>query len=162
MTDQTARQPGGQAVAGSTAAERPDPWRRVVYWAALGLLVLLAVVALLMFRAARTTTEAQEKADQLIAALEDAGAQAPSQEQIVRVLGDDGGAACQDPGNALRKATLLAQLTNGASGPGTRPVVADSRVVQGQLLIVQIYCPDELQEFEDTVASLELQDVVNG
>ncbi|MFP3712775.1 hypothetical protein [Puerhibacterium sp. TATVAM-FAB25] len=145
---------------GSAAAERPDPWRRVVYWVALGLLVLLAVVALLTFEAARSTTQAQEKADQLVAALEDAGATPPSREQIVRVLGDDGGAACQDPGNALRKATLFSQLTNGASGPGVRPVLADSRVVQGELLIVEIYCPEELEDFQETVAGLELADVV--
>ena len=77
--------------------------------------------------------------------LQDAGVRPPSQEQVVRVLGEDGGAACEDPGNALRKANLFAQLTNGASGPGTRPVLADSRAVRGELLIVSIYCPEELQ-----------------
>ena len=60
----------------------------------------------------------QEKADQLIAALEDAGAPAPDQDQIVRVLGDDGGATCENPNDALQRAILLAQLTNGAAGPG--------------------------------------------
>ena len=50
--------------------------------------------------------------------------------------------------SALSRATLLAQLTNGASGPGIRPVIADSRVVQGELLVIKVYCPDELEEFQ--------------
>lgn len=142
--------------------ERPDPKRRVVYAVALGLLVVLALVAVLTFHSARTTAQAQDKADQLIAALEDAGVRPPSQEQVVRVLGEDGGAACEDPGNALRKANLFAQLTNGASGPGTRPVLADTRAVRGELLIVSIYCPEELQELEDAVSGLDLRDLVAG
>ncbi|MFC8923270.1 hypothetical protein [Cellulosimicrobium sp. NPDC057127] len=142
--------------------ERPDPKRRVVYGVALGLLVVLTVVALLTFQAARSTAQAQDKADQLIAALEDAGVRPPSQEQVVRVLGEDGGAACEDPGNALRKANLLAQLTNGATGPGSRPVLADGRAVRGELLIVEIYCPEELQDLQDAVSGLDLRDVVQG
>ena len=63
---------------------------------------------------------------------------------------------CDDPNGALSRATLLAQLTNGASGPGIRPVIADSRVVQGQLLIIKVYCPDELEEFQTFVDSLNL------
>ena len=42
--------------------------------------------------------EAQDKANQLITALEKAGVRAvPSQEQIVGVLGSDGGAICKNP-----------------------------------------------------------------
>ena len=59
----------------------------------------------------------------------------------MRVLGDDGGATCADPNEALSRATLLAQLTNGAAGPGIRPVIADSRVVKGQLLDHQDLLP---------------------
>ena len=48
--------------------------------------------------------QANDKADQLIAALEDAGAQhVPTKDQIVRVLGADGGAICDDPNDALRQ-----------------------------------------------------------
>ena len=36
----------------------------------------------------------------------------------MRVLGDDGGATCDDPNEALSRATLLSLLTNGATGPG--------------------------------------------
>jgi hypothetical protein len=60
---------------------------------------------------------------------------------VVRVLGDDGGAICDDPNSALKKAILYGQLTNGAAGPGIRPVIADNRVVQGELAVIKIYCP---------------------
>lgn len=78
------------------------------------------------------------------------------------MLGDDGGAVCADPNSALKKAILYGQLTNGAAGPGIRPVIADHRVVKGELLIIGIYCPDELPEFTKTAEDLKLDDVVNG
>ncbi|MGH3506969.1 MAG: hypothetical protein ACRDO2_07170, partial [Nocardioidaceae bacterium] len=83
-------------------------------------------------------------------------------DQIVRVLGDDGGAVCQNPNDSLSRSILLAQLANGAAGPGARPVIADSRVLQGQLLIIQIYCPDELEEFQQFVDELKTDDVAGG
>ena len=45
-----------------------------------------------------TTRQASDKADEFIAALDEAGLTAPSKDQITRVLGDDGGALCDDPG----------------------------------------------------------------
>ena len=95
------------------------------------LLVVFAVIGLLMFRSARETQQALEKADQLIAEINAAGGTAPSREQIARVLGDDGGAVCANPNEALSRATFQGQLTNGAAGPGTRPVIADNRVARG-------------------------------
>jgi Tfp pilus assembly protein FimT len=124
----------------STAMESQTRRERTwIYYTSLIILGLMVVAALIAFRGARETREAQDKADQLIAALEEAGARTPSRDQIVRVLGDDGGATCANPNGALSRAVLLSQLTNGASGPGARPVIADSRVVQGQLLIIEIY-----------------------
>ena len=79
----------------------------------------------------------------------------------MRVLGDDGGATCADPNDALSRAVLFTQLANGAAGPGARPVIADSRVVQGQLLIIQIYCPDELEDFQEFVDDLKTDDVAS-
>ena len=139
-----------------TQSTRERSWIYVTAWILLGVLIVAALIA---FSSARETREAQEKADQLIAALEDAGATAPSQDQIVRVLGDDGGATCEDPNDALSRAILLTQLTNGATGPGTRPVIADSRVFQGQLLIIEIYCPEELEDFQEYVEDLKTDDV---
>jgi len=129
--------------------------RSVLYIVSMVLLVVFAVIGLLMFKSARDTQQALEKADQLIASINQAGGTAPSREQIARVLGDDGGAVCANPNNALSRAVLFGQLANGAAGPGTRPVIADSRFLQGQLRIIQIYCPEELDEFQKFVDDLQ-------
>ena len=136
--------------------------RSTIYIVLAVVVGVLMVAGLIAYRSAKTTEEAQQKADQLIAELENAGARAPSQEAIVRVLGDDGGAVCADPNGALSRATLLAQLTNGASGPGIRPVIANSRVVQGELLVIKVYCPGELEEFQTFVNSLNLDTTGGG
>ena len=142
-----------------TQSKRERNWIYITAWVILGALVIAGLVA---FSSARETREAQEKADQLIAALEEAGARTPARDQIVRVLGDDGGATCANPNDALSRAVLLSQLANGATGPGARPVIADSRVFQGQLLIIEIYGPDELEDFEEFVADLDTDDVASG
>jgi Tfp pilus assembly protein FimT len=145
----------------STPAEsqssRERTWIYVTSCVILGVLALIAVIA---FSSARESAKAGEKADELIAALQDAGAvRTPDRDQIIRVLGDDGGATCENPNDALSRATLLAQLANGAAGPGSRPVIVDSRVVRGQLLIIQIYCPDELEDFQEFADDLKTDDV---
>jgi hypothetical protein len=142
--------------------EVPDERRTWIYWTAAALFVLLIVVSLFTFDSARSTVQAQDKAEELIAALATKGARTPDQDVVVRVLGDDGGAICEDPGEALRRATLQGMLSNGAAGPGHRPIQADKRTVQFQLLVVSIYCPDELDDFQEVVDDLDLHDGVIG
>jgi hypothetical protein len=137
--------------------------RRVVYIVITVALVLLLIICLVFYRRAEASQEAQGKADQLITALQEAGVRAvPSQEQIVRVLGNDGGAICKDPSSALRQALLFSQLTNGAAGPGIRPVIVDSKIFKGELLVIQIYCPDELPRFQQLVEGLKTAGVAGG
>jgi len=147
----------------STPAETQSPRERG--WIFIAVLVLLGVVTLagvLAFSRGINDAQAQNKANELIDALTEVGARIPDADQVARVLGDDGGAACENPNEALSRAVLLSQLTNGASGPGARPVIADSRVVQGQLLIIEIYCPDELDDFKDFVGDLKTDDVAGS
>lgn len=147
----------------STATETTTKRERtILYVVSVILLVAFGVGGLLVFHSAKSTREAEEKADQLIAALEAQGARTPSREQIIRVLGDDGGSVCADPNEALNRATLFGEMTNGAAGPGMRPVISDNKVVQGELLIIQVYCPDELAEFQKLVDDLNLNDDVAG
>lgn len=137
--------------------------RRTVYIVIAVALVVLLVISFIFYRRAESNQEAQDKANQLISALQQAGVRVvPSQEQIVRVLGNDGGALCNDPTSALRRSILFDQLTNGASGPGRRPVIVDNRVFRGQLAVIQIYCPDELPQFQQLVERLKTAGVVGG
>ncbi|GGN21273.1 Tfp pilus assembly protein FimT [Actinoplanes campanulatus] len=132
---------------------------RVVAWISIGVLVVMAGIGVLSHAGAKQGAAAQEKADQLVAELTAAGLRAPATDQIVQVLGDDGGAVCLDPGDALRRGILYGQLTNGAAGPGQRPVIAGNNVVQGQLIIMKVYCPGHLEEFQEIVDDLKLAEV---
>ena len=134
-------------------SSRERTWIYVTSCVILGVMVLIAVIA---FSSARESARAGEKADELIAALQDAGAvRTPDRDQIIRVLGDDGGATCENPNDALSRATFLSQLTNGATGPGYRPVIANARVAVGQLAIIKVYCPDQLAEFQEFIDDLK-------
>lgn len=134
--------------------------RKTIYIVVAVVVVVLLIIGWIAHSNEKYTQEAEQKADQLIAALEDAGAErTPTRDQLVYVLGTEGGATCSNPNDALSKGILLSLLSNGAAGPGIRPVIADSRVVQGQLLILEIYCPEELQEFQEFVTDLKTDDV---
>ena len=136
---------------------------RWTYWMAWGLLGVFIVIGLFTFDTARDTRQASDKADEFIAALGDAGLPAPSKDQITRVLGEDGGALCEDPGSALRQSVVNMQLANGAAGPGMRPIQADTaRLLQGELVAIQVYCPDELQDFQEYVDDLKSHDVTEN
>lgn len=130
--------------------------RSYLYTVVAIVVALLVVGGLIAFRSAKSTAEAEQKADQFIGELQKAGAPTPSKEAVIRVLGNDGGAICADPNGALSRATLLAQLANGAGGPGSRPVIANSKVVQGELLVIKVYCPDQLADFQKFVDGLKL------
>jgi hypothetical protein len=43
-----------------------------------------------------------------------------------------------------------------------RPVVADRRIVRGQLLVLKIYCPETLPTFQQLVDDLKFDSTVNG
>jgi len=135
----------------------------VIYWVAGALVVVLMVVGLVAYRGAEESKDADAKADQFLTVLQQAGVEhLPSRDQVVRVLGDDGGSVCEDPGNALRQATLYSMIVNGASGPGMRPIITDSLLLRGQLAVISVYCPDELDDVKDYLDDLETDDVVRG
>ena len=138
----------------------PHRTARLITYGVLAVVVLtLALTGLAVYRSGESSRDADAKADQLTAQLQQFGLRTPSKETIVRVLGDDGGAVCANPDNALTKAALAAQLVNGAGGPGTRPVIADTRILQGQLAIVSVYCPEHLeniQEYRDSLGTAEV------
>lgn len=137
--------------------------RRTIYILVSVMIGVMVVIGLIAYRGQERTEEAEQKADEFIAALRDAGAtRTPSQEQVVGVLGIDGGAVCSNPNDALSRSALLVLMANGASGPGIRPVLADSKVIQGELLVIQVYCPEELEEFKQFVEDLNLNEKVAG
>jgi hypothetical protein len=134
---------------------------RAVYWILSGVLVVLCVVGVITYSGKKETQQAQDKAQQLTQKFEAAGLETPKDQDIfVRSFGTDGGAVCDNPASALGKATLLSTLTNGASFVGQRPVIVDRRVLQGEALILQTYCPEKLQDYKDRIADLKTDSVL--
>jgi hypothetical protein len=135
----------------------------ILYWAiGIGVLVLM-IIGLITFSAQKSTEQAQQKAQQLTQKFRAAGLPVPvNQETIVRQLGDDGGYVCHDPASALGRGLLYSQIVNGASFVGQRPVIAPRGVLQGELLILQTYCPDKVPSFSEKFDHLKTDDTVKG
>ena len=133
---------------------------RRVTWIVLGLFFLgFMVVGVTIFNSNKENQAAIDKAAQLSQELAAAGLPVPASQQIYNVLGDDGGAVCAAPANALVKSILYGQLTNGAAGPGQRPIIADNKAVQGVLLVVKVYCPEHAEDFQQVIDDLKFADV---
>ena len=136
---------------------------RGLTWALGGVLLLLCVIGLITYSSNARSADAEQKAQELTQKLEAAGLRAPADQDIfIRSFGTDGGNVCDNPGDALGKATLFSMFTNGASHVGQRPVIVDRRLIQGQLLIMETYCPDEVQDFKDDFQDLKFDDVINN
>jgi len=134
---------------------------RWIYWAVGVVVLLLLVIGLVAYGGAKEDAEAQQKAEQLGEEFERAGLPVPEDlDRIVRSLGSDGGAVCENPANALGKGLLKNQLVNGASFVGQRPVIVDRQVLLGEALILKTYCPDELPDFQEVVDDLKVDDTI--
>jgi hypothetical protein len=145
----------------NASTDPTESTRRITYILVGGVILVLLVVALVAWNSNKETQAANQKADQLIATLNQAGLATPDKDQIVRVLGDDGGTVCADPQLALKKTIMYGLATNGAAGPGLRPVIGDNRLVQAGVAVIKTYCPDELPEFPQTAEQFKTADLVN-
>lgn len=141
-----------------TATESSSRTERfLIYAVALAVVIVLVAIGVVGWHSAASARLAQQKAVLLRQTLVAAGARVvPSPDQVVRVLGDDGGATCADPAAALSRATLLEQVATGSGGTGSRPVSAGSSAVRGELLIMSVYCPAELPAFQQFVDQTSL------
>jgi hypothetical protein len=149
------------ATAQSAAPPAAPESHRTMYLIIAAVLIVLCVIGLILYDAAQDNQDAQAKADQLVAGFEQAGLPVPADtDQVVAVLGDDGGAVCANPANALGKALLADQITNGASFVGRRPVIFDRRFVVGEALILQIYCPDKLAPYQEKIDEYKYDDTI--
>jgi hypothetical protein len=150
----------------SNATPAPEPASGgnglgIVYWILAGVTVILIVIGLITWSSGKEDQEARDKAAELTRKLEAAGLRAPrDQDIIVRSLGTDGGAVCDNPASALGRALAFDQLTNGAAQVGRRPIIADDRLIRGEALIIETYCPEELEEFREKFDDLKTDDVI--
>ncbi len=86
---------------------------RTIYWIVGGILGVLLIVMLVAWNYDRQNDEADAKAQELIAAFEEAGLTAPDQDQIARTLGDDGGQVCETADSELVQGYWKLRLLRG-------------------------------------------------
>lgn len=136
---------------------------RFLYWLIGIVVVVLAIIGLITYSGKKQTEEANAKAQQLTQAFQQAGLPVPADQDIItRSLGTDGGAVCDNPASALGRATLFDQLYNGAATVGRRPVIADTNVLKGELLILDTYCPEKVQQYRDKTQDLKTDDTIGN
>ncbi|MFJ3668207.1 hypothetical protein ACIPSE_17385 [Streptomyces sp. NPDC090106] len=131
-----------------------------IYIGAIVVLVALAIVGVVQYESVKSTNEAATKANKLADAAVDAGYPRPDTEVIERALGTDGGEVCKDPATALKSALWKINISNGAAFVGQRPVIGDRKALRAEAKILQIYCPDKLDDIKDELDDLKLDDTV--
>jgi|1186.fasta_scaffold152454_2 hypothetical protein len=136
---------------------------RFLYWLIGIVVVVLAIIGLITYSGKKQSADASAKATQLTQAFQQAGLPVPADQDIItRSLGNDGGAVCDNPASALGRATLFDQLYNGAATVGRRPVIADTNVLKGELLILDTYCPEKVQQYRDKTQDLKTDDTIGN
>jgi hypothetical protein len=140
-------------------SESKNNW---LYWVIGGVVVVLCIIGLFTYSEKKETQQAEAKAQQLTQKLEAAGLRTPEDPKVfVRTLGDDGGAICDNPGESFGKAILFDQLSNGASHVGRRPVIVDRDILRSQALILETYCPDQLEHYREAIDDLKTDDTAD-
>jgi hypothetical protein len=123
--------------------------------------VALAIAGIFSYSQGKNSALANQRADQLVALFQARGLPVPAnKESIVRVFGDDGGAMCESPSSALKRALYSGMLMNGAAGPGARPVKVSRSLVDGELLALGVYCPSQVDDFQRFVNDQHYADVI--
>ncbi|MFD4469444.1 hypothetical protein ACFWPA_14245 [Rhodococcus sp. NPDC058505] len=142
--------------AGDDLFRRPENTHLILYLLAFALFVGLTVWGLVAFNADRSDERAENLATELAVRYSAAGLQPVDIDATARVLGTDGGAACTDSAGALRAGLLDQQIVSGAPGPGQRPILATRDRLAGERLVLEVYCPDRLADFDGLLADLKL------
>ena len=132
---------------------------RAIYWTVGGVFAVLLVLALATWNYGKANAEALDKANQLISSYESAGLQAPRDaENVAEVLGTDGGAVCVAASSDYLLGYLKTRL--GVGGEFYfRPTIIDRRPLQGAVLIVKTYCPEEAPRVEEFINGLKSADL---
>jgi len=156
----TATAPEPTEPTGRPGSEDPN---RTVYWVIGAVVVLLTIVGLITYSGKTDDQQAQQKAQELTQKFRRAGLPVPKDQDIItRALGTDGGAVCDNPASALGKAVLNDQLTNGADFVGRRVIIIDKRIVLGEALILQTYCPEKLKPYQDQINQFKTDDTLKN
>jgi hypothetical protein len=132
---------------------------RILYFILAAVFVALTVIASIAYYRNRVDQQAQDKAGELQSRFAAARLPLPMDRgDIARMFRTDGGAVCANPDSALQKARWQQDMSNGADGPGQRPIISDRDIALADLLIIDTYCPGKLARFKSIVDDLKLDD----
>lgn len=138
--------------------------QRVITYIVLGgIFLVMAIVAVGVFRSAKESSAARDKATQLQQEFTAAGLRELNVDQVVLQLGTDGGIICAAAKNEpTARAQLANRLGTAAGSPGARPVGAaglgkGGELVTGLQQVIKVYCPEEMDKFVTFVNSLRLE-----
>ncbi len=127
------------------------------------LLIVLAAVSIPVYKEGKDNRKAQRRADRVAAAFAAHGLTVPvDRKTLIAVLGPDGGSVCDSPSGALTKAMQDVQPANGAATVGARPTRVDHRVIEGEALVLSVYCPAKLPAFRKYADAKRYYHVIRG
>ena len=132
---------------------------RILYLILGAAFVVLTAVAAIAYHQARADQQDLGKAKELQARFTAAGLPLPMDlNDIARMFRGDGGAVCANPDSALQQARWQQDMSNGADGPGQRPIISDRDIALADTLIIDTYCPSKLPDFRSKINNLKLDD----
>ena len=134
-----------------------------VVWIIALIVIGLAIGGVFAYKQGQNNQVAQSKANQVTALFARHGLTVPvDHKTLIVVLGDNGGSVCADPNSALSKALQDEQLANGGATVGSRPTRVSRSVVEGEALILQVYCPQQLPAFEKSANARHYYNVIRN
>ena len=143
-----ARPSGGAPPEWPDASEMTLDRHRWVPWAVALVIVAFAIAVLATYSPGPSNAAAVTKANRVITLFRVHGLRPPvDRAGVVSLLGNNGGPVCAAPDSALNQSLQDQQLANGAANVGARPVRVDHRYLAGELLVLQVYCPQKAPAF---------------
>jgi hypothetical protein len=158
-----------QTTAEAPVGEHPIPERHAdvhdnrILLTVIGVLVtVLVIVGLVAFTHPTNNGLAKAKAVQLQQVLRHRGLPvAPNLAVLSSSLGTDGGVVCKASGYNLTDAILNQQDSGlGGSPSASRVLPVESEIVNGQLAIIDVYCPSRAAAFKAHFAKYKLYNLV--
>lgn len=130
-------------------------------------IVIIAIVALagaVIWREPKVNAEAEKKAQQLYELAIDEGFSLPSEKDAVDgfklLFGTDGGAAANTADSNIAQAQLADTVDPSTGEINQRPGPIDQRILQFESLVLEVYRPEALPEYQEFLDSLEQQKTI--
>lgn len=117
---------------------------------------ILGALATVVWKRQVVNAESLQKAQELHDKAEALGFNVPSVKTLARLFGTDGGPLCETADGHLTQA-LLAYNMSRTGEVNQRSAIIDKRLLEFEELVLEVYCPEKLDEFREFVDRLKLE-----